>query len=287
MNDKTIVNFIVFGVLSLVALIILIGSAYTIESGERGVLLTFGKASDISIDEGFHLKIPFAQKVKIFEVRTKKLQETADSSSKDLQVVKTTMALNYHINPEMVHVIFKELGPGYEERIIKPATQEATKSAMAIYKADELISKRTEVSVAAKEILVERLAKYNVVVDDFNLLNFDFSTKFDAAIEAKQEAEQQALQAENDLKKKQIDAQVRIAEAEADAESTKARADASAYERQTIAEAEAYALRVVREELSKSKDLIEYRRIEAWEKGGSQVPNTVLGDSSQILMSVQ
>ena len=48
--------------------------------------------------------------------------------------------------------------------------------------------------------------------------NFDFSTEFNKAIEAKQTAQQQALKAEQDLARIRVEAEQKITEARAEAE---------------------------------------------------------------------
>lgn len=83
--NKLILNssLIIFGI------IFFLMTFYIIPAGERGVLLTFGKPSLDAVQEGLHFKIPFAQTIKKFEVRTTKIETDADSASKDLQDVQT------------------------------------------------------------------------------------------------------------------------------------------------------------------------------------------------------
>ncbi|MNJ28822.1 hypothetical protein D3C77_233730 [compost metagenome] len=65
------------------------------------------------------------------------------------------------------------------------------------------------------------MAKYDLIVNEINIVNFKFSEAFDTSIEAKQVAQQQALKAENDLKRIEIEAKQKIAQAQAEAESLK------------------------------------------------------------------
>jgi len=152
------------------------------------------------------------------EVRTTKLEVDSDSSSKDLQDVQTTIALNYHLVPEEVISLYKDIGTAYETRIIAPAIQESVKSVTARFTAEELITKRTEVREGIKNQLLERLSKYYIAVDDFNIVNFQFSEEFDKAIEAKVTAEQLKLKADRDLERIRVEAEQKIAQAQAEAE---------------------------------------------------------------------
>jgi len=220
MNTKAnVYAILMFAILvAIIAVGIVFGAFYTIDAGERGVLLTFGKPSLLESQPGFHFKIPFAQVVKKMEVRTTKLEVDSDSSSKDLQDVQTTIALNYHLVPEEVISLYKDIGTAYETRIIAPAIQESVKSVTARFTAEELITKRTEVREGIKNQLLERLSKYYIAVDDFNIVNFQFSEEFDKAIEAKVTAEQLKLKADRDLERIRVEAEQKIAQAQAEAE---------------------------------------------------------------------
>jgi len=242
-NKKGSVISPAFGVFAVIVIILFFTSVYTIQAGERGVLLTFGKPSMDAVDEGLHFKIPFAQRVKKMEVRTQKIEVSADAASKDLQDVQTIIALNFHLNAEQVPSLYQEVGKGYVDRIINPAIQESVKAVQAKFTAEELVSRRTEVRQGIQEVLTVRLAKYYITVDDFNIVDFQFSEEFDRAIEAKVTAEQQMLKAEMDLKRIEVEKRQKITQAEAEAESIRI---------QSIA-------------LSQNKDILELRAIEKWD----------------------
>ena len=206
----------IFGVL---IVILLFMAVFTVSAGERGVLMTFGKPSMDAMDEGLHFKIPFFQTVKKMEVRTQKVEVGADSASKDLQMVQTTIALNYHLMPESVPRLYQEIGKDYRERIIDPAIQESVKAVTAKFTAEELITRRSEVRQGMQEELRQRLEKSYIKVDDFNIVNFQFSEEFNKAIEAKVTAEQEKLKAVMDLERIKIEKEQIITQAQAEAES--------------------------------------------------------------------
>jgi regulator of protease activity HflC (stomatin/prohibitin superfamily) len=205
-------------VLLIVALVILFGSFGTIKAGHRGVLLTFGKVEDKIFGEGLFIKLPIIQKVKSIDVQIQKEQVDAGAASKDLQEVRSTIALNYHIRPEGVNKIWQEVGKEYNARIIDPAVQETVKASTATFTAEELITKREAVRDKIKLLLTERLLVHDIIVDEFNITNFDFSNTFNQAIEAKVTAEQNALAAKNKLEQVKFEAQQAIEEAKGKAE---------------------------------------------------------------------
>lgn len=189
-----------------------------VPAGSRGVVTTFGKVSPDVLGEGLHLIIPLAQTVHLVDVRIQKGEGMGDAASRDMQSVNTSVALNYHIDPKEAANVFRDIGLAVGERIIVPAVQEAVKAATAQYTAEELISKRPEVRDRIKGILVERLSRHGVVVDEFSIVNFSFSPSFNEAIEAKTTAEQLKLKAERDLERIRVEAEQKIAQAKAEAE---------------------------------------------------------------------
>jgi regulator of protease activity HflC (stomatin/prohibitin superfamily) len=203
-----------------VALIIffIINPFVIVGPGERGVLLNFGAVQPAVFGEGLHLRIPGVQKVVKLDVRVQKSQTGAESVSKDLQDTHSTIAVNYHVLPEKANWVYQNLGREYRDRIIDPAVQEVVKAITAKYTAVELITQREKVRTEIKELLGQRLVGYNIVIDDFSIVNFKFSQQFTQAIESKQTAEQFALKARQDLVRIQIEAEQKIAQAKAEAE---------------------------------------------------------------------
>ncbi|MGD0886849.1 MAG: SPFH domain-containing protein [Thermodesulfovibrionales bacterium] len=190
-----------------------------INAGERGVLLNFGAVQPVVFGEGIHFRVPIMQHVEKVDVRINKSQTEAESVSKDLQDTKSTIAVNYHISPDKANWVFQNIGHEYKERIIDPAVQEVVKAITAKYTAVELITEREKVRGEIKDLLKSRLLTYDILVDDFSIVNFKFSQIFEQAIEAKQTAEQLALKAQRDLERIKIEADQKVASAKAEAES--------------------------------------------------------------------
>ncbi len=242
-------------VVGMLVIIIIINCFVIVGAGQRGVV--FNKISGVEeavFDEGFHFRIPFIQKVIKMEVRTQKIEVAARSASKDLQDVTTTIALNFHLSPEQTNNLYQEIGKSYRERIIDPAIQEGVKAVTARYTAEELITRRPEVRNDMKEFLREKLKKSYLLVDDFNIVNFQFSEQFTVAIEAKVTAEQQALKAERDLDRIKVEAQ-------------QIEAQAVGIKNKKIEEAtgEAESIRLIEQQLSKSPKYIDWLTVTKWD----------------------
>jgi len=187
--QPNIPKLIAIGVLVLVVLILFFSSFVMVGAGNVGVVTRFGAVNRV-VNPGLNFKIPLIEGIALMETRTQKEQVDARAASKDLQEVKSTIALNFHLRAERAVDVYQNIGILYRERIIDPAIQEAFKATTAKFTATELITKREAVKQEALGHLKERLNVFNVVVDDFNIVNFDFSDDFNQSIEQKQVAQQ-------------------------------------------------------------------------------------------------
>jgi regulator of protease activity HflC (stomatin/prohibitin superfamily) len=228
--------------LALLAIATLWSGFVTVEAGERGVVFSkFGGVQERVLDEGWQFKIPFLETVIPMDVKIQKSETQASASSRDLQIVSSVIALNFHVDPAAVNRVYQDVGLAYEARIIAPAVQESVKAITAQFTAEELITKRDQVSTQIKDLLTARLGRRNVIVDEFSITDLDFSEVFAASIEAKQVAEQQVLKSRQDLERVKIEAEQKLAAAKAEAE----------------------AQRVQRETIT--SELIQLRAIEKWD----------------------
>lgn len=216
---------IAIGAVILVGIILLWTSFYTVTSGERAIVLRFGQVQGVESD-GLHFKLPMVETVKIVDVRTQKAHAPATAGTRDLQTVQTEVALNYHLNPQSLADTYSRIGLNVEEKIIDPRIQEVVKAVIARFSAEELLAKREDVKNEIATGLRTSMTSYNITVEDIQITNFSFSRSFDAAIEAKQTAEQNALKAKNDLDRIKIEAQQKIAMAEAEAKAIQIQAQA-------------------------------------------------------------
>jgi regulator of protease activity HflC (stomatin/prohibitin superfamily) len=219
-------RILVFVIIAVIALLFIFNGFGTIGAGERGILLQFGAVQDKIFEEGLYVKIPFVHNVVKIDVKIKKDEVPASAASKDLQVVTSRIALNYHLAPDSVNKIWQEVGRDYNSRIISPAIQEAVKATTAKFTAEELITKREDVKDQIKSNLAERLLEHDIVVDEFNIIDFEFSKAFNNAIEEKVTAEQLKLKAERDLERIKIEAEQKISEAEGKAKAIQIEAQA-------------------------------------------------------------
>ena len=158
------------------------------------------------------------QKIVLVDNRVLKAEADCSSASKDLQTVRSTIAVNYKVMNSYSASVYKNIGMDYESVIIIPAVQECVKAVTARFTAEELITNRQNVSDLMSEQLKEKIGSYGIDVQIFNIISFDFTEEYNAAVEAKQTAQQNALKAEQDLQRVKVEAEQTVAEAQAEAE---------------------------------------------------------------------
>lgn len=303
----TIVAFIVLGidfgeydlvwglkkrqVFSLLGLIIcLLGFIKTVPTGSTGIVTTFGRIENVSLDAGIHFMAPW-KKVVNMDNRTQKQSIEMPCFSSDIQEVNVIYTVNYQINKANAQEIYRTIGKDYFDKIVMPKALEAVKSVFAKYTAEALVESRSSLSKEIEAILVDDLNKQNIQITATSIENIDFTDAFTNAVEAKQVAEQNKLkaqteqaqatleaqaQAERQVIKAQADADASILAAKADAEVAKISSDSALYQ----GEKEASILQRVGEQLAKYPDLVKYKYIEGWD---GKMPQTILGNSDVIM----
>ena len=250
-------KLVLIGIIVLIIIgVVASASVKIVDAGNRGIL-THWNAVDLTappLDEGIHFVVPFQDDVVQMEVRTLKYDKDTRSASKDLQSVETTVTVNYHPDKERVHILYKEIGLDYENRVIQPAIEETVKQVTANYNAEELITKRPLVKADIESAIRDRLNQFDVVTEVISITDFEFSALFNKAIESKVEAEQNALRAENDLKRIEVEARQQ-------------EANAIGLANANIAEAkgEAEAIAIINQALAQNPNYLEWLKIQSWD----------------------
>lgn len=156
-EKENIILGIIIRVIILIAIIVF-ASITTVPTGYVGVKTRFGQVQDDTIQEGLNFKMPFIEGIVKIDCRTQKIEYDMEASSKDLQKISNIkIAVNYGIDKQKANILYREIGKDFKSVIIEPAIYETMKSAIANYTAEELVTKRQEVSNLAQETLTNRL----------------------------------------------------------------------------------------------------------------------------------
>ena len=286
---------VVIRVVGIIIGLVIIGASCirTVPTGHTGIVTTFGEVESYTYEAGVHVVLPWKEVINM-DNRNQKATIDLPCFSSDIQEVDVTYSLNYQIQKENAQEIYKTIGTEYYNTVITPRIQEAVKSVMAKYSAEQLLEKRAELSSEIKTILTAKLDDYNIEVIDTSLENLDFTDSFTNAVEAKQvaaqkkqqaiiEQEQALLEAENEKKiaktKAEADAEVAKVAANAEADVIRTKADAKEYE----GEKDASVIGQARDILAKNKEaltdediknLILYYYVEKWD---GKLPETYIG----------
>ena len=280
-------SFTLPAVLGAAAAALLLASACftSVPTGHTGVVTTFGRVENYTLDAGIHPKLPW-QKVINLDNRVQKAAVDLSCFSSDIQEVTVSYTLNYQISKENAMTIYSTIGTAYYETVIMPNISEAVKVMTARHTAENLVSTRDDLNKDIEGMLRDKLSAYNIVVVGTSIENMDFTDAFTNAVEAKQVAAQNRLQAEIEQGQKTMEqkaqaeravidanaaADVARIQAEADLAVTKIQADAAEYAGQK----EAAKNKAIGEWIT--KDLINYYYIQQW---NGILPNYYMGSEN-------
>lgn len=234
----------------IIVISIIAGSFTAVPAGHRGVVIRFNAVTGTVMEEGLQMKVPFLDSVIMMDVRTNIYEVGAASASYDLQDVRTTIALNWRLEPTRTAEIYRTLGMEYIDRIAAPAVQEVIKQVTARYPAEDLILKREIVRDEIAELLSIRLLERGIITEAVSITEFQFSATFVAAIEAKVSAEQAVWEARNKLERVKVEAEQREAEAKGEAAARIARAEGEAEYIRIVTDAQVAANNAIAESLT-------------------------------------
>ena len=204
--------------LGLVGLLVIVPSLIgSVPTGNIGIKTSFGKVLDDSLKEGIHLKAPW-EKIVNMDGRLQKYENeiALESSTKDMQVVTNIMiAVNYQVLLDEASNLYRNIGTEYQTTVLEPAIHETIKSTISQYNASELVTMRSEIAIVMTDLLNEKMREYGILISSITINNFDFSAEYNASIERKAVAEQNALAAEQELQTTKAEAEKKLIEAEA------------------------------------------------------------------------
>ena len=249
MEEMAIVVVIILVVLAI------IGNPISIVGvGERGVKVTLGKVSPQSYTEGVHFVTPFISKIHSMNVKTQKSNIATTVFTKDIQQARLTYVINYNLQAENAHNMYKQVGKEYRDTILIPIVEGTVKNIIGGWNASDLIANRAKATSDILFKLQEQLSDNFINVTDFQITDIDYSDTFEKAIEQKVTAEQEALKAKNVTVQVQEEARQKVIAAEAEARSISIKAQA----------------------LKANKDLVQLNAVEKWD---GKLPQYMMGNS--------
>lgn len=257
MEGKSLATPVMVTVL-LILFIIICNPIAIVGVGERGVKVTLGQVSPQSYTEGIHLVTPFISKIKNMDVKTQKTYIETDLYTKDIQQAKISYVINYNLQPQNAHKMYREVGTGYVDNILMPVVEGTIKDVIGKWNAQDLVANRETATVDILKKLQKQLEPRYINVTGFQITDINYSGGFERAIESKVTAEQEALKAKNRTVQIQEEAKQKIISAEAEAKSMAIRANA----------------------LTQNKALVEYEAVQKWD---GHLPQYMMGNTVPFL----
>ncbi|RRD25816.1 prohibitin family protein [Brucellaceae bacterium VT-16-1752] len=285
----------VAGVIGLVLLSVILGSWYTIDEGERGVVLRYGAVAGVA-QPGLGFKIPLIDSIVRVSVQSKAaIYNQMEAYSRDQQPATMNLSVNYRIPPDRVEEVYANYGgeDGLLSRLVERRVFEESKTVFGKFNAVTAIQERSRLNQEIAEA-IQSSVRGPVVVDSVQIENIDFSDAYEQSIEQRmlaevevqrlrQNAEREKVQAEITVTQAKAQADARRAEAEAQADAVRLQAEAESEAIRLRGDAEATAIKARGDALRDNPGLVSLTQAERW---NGQLPSTMLPNSSIPMLNL-
>lgn len=247
-------------------MLLVLGCISYVPTGYTGIVTTFGKVHDNTLDAGINFHAPW-DNVITMDNREQRGTFQLEAFSKDIQQVDIQGSINYNIDKATAMNLYKDVGTEYVNILIGPRIQEDVKIVVAKYNAENLIAERQAAANDIEALIRDELTPKGINIISLAVENIDFTDAFESAVEAKQVATQEKLRAQTQQEQATMEAEQaakrKTIAAQADAEVAQIQADADAYAVRVKAEAEAEANTKINGSLT--DELIDYTKIHQWD----------------------
>jgi prohibitin 1 len=209
-----LLRLIGLGIAAFLLVILFFSSITRVGTGHVGVLTLFGKVQEGgTLGEGIHLINPLKTNNEL-SVQTQTLKESASVPSSEGLMMSLDTSLIYHLNPDRAAEVFQKIGADYENIVVEPTLRSAIREATASHTANALYTGERE--MVGKQIYDQvstQLKERGLTVENVLLRDIQLPATLKAAIEAKQQAEQESLAMNFRLQKETQEAQRKRIEA--------------------------------------------------------------------------
>ena len=287
MRTSAIATLVALGVVAILALSTVNGSFYTVDQGERAVLLTNGAISGVE-DPGLHFKWPFFQTVEKLSLHTTTARfDKLNSYSSDQQPADVTLSVTFQLDPSRVADVYAKFGDydALESRVIYPAVNQEFKVVFGRYSAAKAINDRGALNADAFTAIAAALAGYpELQLKSVQVENIDFSQQYIQSIEQRMQAEIEVQKIEQNAQREKVQAEITVIQAKAQADSQLAVARAQADAARLQGDAQAAAIRAKGDALKDNPALVALTTAERW---NGVLPTTMVPGSAVPFVGVK
>lgn len=287
MRPSQIVGAVLAFFVVVLALSLTGGSFYTVDEGERSVVVNQGKIVSVS-GPGFHWKKPFLDDVHVISVRTQAVEFKEEPVyTADRQTANVTFSINYAAVPSDIEIstLYREFQTleGFESRALTRQAREQIKNVFGTFTADTAIRERARLNTEVAKALAN-LGEGLVKVEGVNIENINFSDAVERAAEDRAKAEMLVQTEKQKLEREKVLAQIAVRQAQAQADSQLATAKANAEAVRLQGDAEASAIKAKSDALAQSPNLVELTKAERW---NGALPQTFVPGSAVPFLNLK
>ena len=283
----------------IVGLALIFGSFYTIDQGERGVILRTGAVAGTA-EPGLHFKLPWIETIVKIPVTEQVSYWTCSNNggscqtnerhemqaySQDQQPADMRVTVSWHVPAADVTRVYSEFGSidNLENRLVARRAPQDVKTVFGKFTAVSVIQYRAKFNTDVQGA-IEAGVQGPVQIDSVQVENIDFSDTYEKSVEAAMQARVEVQRLQQQQQQEEIQARITViqAQAEADAKLAQAKADAQAV--QIRGEAEAAAIRARGDALKDNPDIVNLTQAERWD---GRLPTSMVPGSSVPFISVK
>src|SRR6201993_1277423 len=194
--------------------ILLFASVVSVPTGHVGVLTLFGRVTGEALGEGIHTINPL-KSVQRLSIQTQSVKETANVPSNEGLILALDTSLLFHLDRSKAAEVYQKVGANYAEKIVEPTMRAAIRAATSAHTANALYTNARElVQQQIQDELTAQLGPRGVIVENVLLRDVQLPAMLKGSIEAKQQAEQDALRMSFILQKEKQEAERKRIEAQ-------------------------------------------------------------------------
>jgi regulator of protease activity HflC (stomatin/prohibitin superfamily) len=258
--------------IGLVAIYLVFASWYTVDQGERAVVLRFGELVGES-DPGLHFKMPWIDSVRKITVQNQnKRYQALDAYSRDQQPAILTVSVTFQaVDPSAVYTQYGDLD-GAILRLIDPRVTSGVKTIFGQYDAVRAIQERAGLNTDVANAITSAISgPINIL--SIQIENIDFSDAYEQSVEQRMLAQVEIQRREQNLRTTEVEAQIARTRAEGEANAIRLRG-----------EAEAAAISARAEALRMNADLVQLQAVEKWD---GKLPTTMVPSTALPFINLQ
>lgn len=269
----------------LVTITVVFGSWYTIDQGERGVLLRNGAVVG-SAQPGLGFKTPWIEEVVKVSVQSRaQIYKEVPAYSKDQQSAILALSVNYRIPADQVTEVYGTYGgeDGLLARLVDRRVNEDLKTVFGRFTAVQAIQERGRLNMEVATA-VQNSVKGPVIIDSVQIENIDFSDVYEASIEQRMLAEVEVQKLRQNAEREKVQAEITVTQAKANADAVRAQSNAEAEAIRIKGDAEAASIKARGDALRENPGLVALTQAEKW---NGQLPTTMLPGGAVPMLQLQ